>query len=161
MGIDVSEKHNASKLTHMLDIFHRLVSVKETQSSGSRLYFCDQVIVRNQLCSKQVAYFYLMAEIKSASETSCFFNQNETLEHVHHMCEVSNTPPSLLTVGPVTRIILQGITWDSSVGIATGYWLDGRGVGVRVAVGSRIVSSPLWGPPSLLSDGYGGSFHGG
>jgi hypothetical protein len=31
---------------------------------------------------------------------------------------------------------------DSSVGIATGYGLEGRGVGVRVLVGSRIFSSP-------------------
>jgi hypothetical protein len=42
---------------------------------------------------------------------------------------------------------------DSSVGIATGYGLDDRGVGVRVPVGSRIFSSPrlpdrLWGPPN-------------
>jgi hypothetical protein len=41
---------------------------------------------------------------------------------------------------------------DSAVGIATGYGLDDRVVGVRVAVGSRISSSPrrpdrLWGPP--------------
>jgi hypothetical protein len=50
---------------------------------------------------------------------------------------------------------------DSSVGIATGYGLDDRGVGVRIAVGSRIFSSPrypdrLWGRPSLLSSVYGG-----
>jgi hypothetical protein len=50
---------------------------------------------------------------------------------------------------------------DSSVGKATGYGLDGRGVGVRDPVGSRIFSSPrrpdrLWGPPSLLSNGYQG-----
>jgi hypothetical protein len=31
---------------------------------------------------------------------------------------------------------------DSVVGIATGYWLDDRGVGVRVPVGSRIFTSP-------------------
>jgi hypothetical protein len=31
---------------------------------------------------------------------------------------------------------------DSSVGIATGYGLDDRGVGIRVPVGSRIFSSP-------------------
>jgi hypothetical protein len=42
----------------------------------------------------------------------------------------------------------------SAVCIATGYWLDDRGVGVRVPVGSRIFSSPrrsdrLWGSPSL------------
>jgi hypothetical protein len=47
----------------------------------------------------------------------------------------------------------------SSVGIATGYGLDDRGVGFRVPVGSRIFSSPnspdrLWGPPSLLYNGY-------
>jgi hypothetical protein len=31
---------------------------------------------------------------------------------------------------------------DSLIGIATGYGLDDRGVGVRVPVGSRIFSSP-------------------
>jgi hypothetical protein len=49
----------------------------------------------------------------------------------------------------------------SIVGIATGYGLDDRGVGVRVLVGSRIFSSPsrsehLWGTPNLLYSGYGG-----
>jgi hypothetical protein len=47
---------------------------------------------------------------------------------------------------------------DSAVGIATGYGLDDRGVGVRVPVGSIILFSPrrpnrLWGLPSLLSNG--------
>jgi hypothetical protein len=51
---------------------------------------------------------------------------------------------------------------DSSVGIATAYELDAREVGIRVPVGSRIVTSPcrpdrLWGPPSL-SNGYWGLF---
>jgi hypothetical protein len=58
---------------------------------------------------------------------------------------------------------------DSVVGIATGYRLDDRGVGVRVPVGSRIFSSPrrpdrLWGPtqppiqwvPWALSPGVSG-----
>jgi hypothetical protein len=45
------------------------------------------------------------------------------------------------------------------VGIATGYGLDDRGVGVRVQAESRIFTSPyppdrLWGPPKLLSNGY-------
>jgi hypothetical protein len=44
---------------------------------------------------------------------------------------------------------------DRAVGIATGCGLDGRGFGVRVPVGSRILSSPcrpdrLWGHLSLL-----------
>jgi hypothetical protein len=45
------------------------------------------------------------------------------------------------------------MSWDSVVGIATGYGLGDRGVGVRDPVGSRIFSSPcrpdqLWGPPN-------------
>jgi hypothetical protein len=45
---------------------------------------------------------------------------------------------------------------DSSVGIATGYGLDDRGVGARVPVEARIFFSPrrpdrFWGPPDLLS----------
>jgi hypothetical protein len=45
-------------------------------------------------------------------------------------------------------------------GIATGYGLDNRWVGVRVSIGSRIFSSPrhpnqFWGPPSI-SNGYRG-----
>jgi hypothetical protein len=47
---------------------------------------------------------------------------------------------------------------DSSVGIATGYGLDDRGVGVRVPLQSYIFISPalpgrFWGPPSLISNG--------
>jgi hypothetical protein len=49
---------------------------------------------------------------------------------------------------------------DSSVGIANGYGLDNRGVGVRVTVVSRIFSPPRpdrhWGPPNLLSNAYEG-----
>jgi hypothetical protein len=52
---------------------------------------------------------------------------------------------------------------DSVVGIATGYGLNDRGIGVRVLVGSRTFSSPhhpdwLWSPPNLISNGYQGLF---
>jgi hypothetical protein len=54
----------------------------------------------------------------------------------------------------------------TGVGIATGYGLDDRGVGVRVPVGSRIFSSlrsshGLWGPPNSLLKSTGDSFPGG
>jgi hypothetical protein len=49
-----------------------------------------------------------------------------------------------------------------AVGIATGYGLDDREVGVRVPVGSKTFTPPcrldrLWGPPNLLSNGYRGT----
>jgi hypothetical protein len=60
------------------------------------------------------------------------------------------------TVDPVT-------SRESAVGIATGYGLDDRAVGVRVPVGQRIFSSArcpdrLWSPRSLLSNGCRGLF---
>jgi hypothetical protein len=59
----------------------------------------------------------------------------------------------LLSISPVPKM-----RPDSSVGIATGYGLDDRGVGVRVPIGSRTFSSPrrpdrLWGTFSLLWNG--------
>jgi hypothetical protein len=45
---------------------------------------------------------------------------------------------------------------DSSVGMATSYGLDDKGIGVGIPVGARFFSYPcrpeqFWGPPSLLS----------
>jgi hypothetical protein len=63
--------------------------------------------------------------------------------------------PGEIAHGPASR--------DSVIGIATGYGLDDRGVGVRVPVGPRTFSSAchpdrLWDPPSPLSNGYRGLF---
>jgi hypothetical protein len=54
---------------------------------------------------------------------------------------------------------------DSVVGVATGYGLDDREVGVRAPVGARIFSFPchpdrLWDRPNLLYNGYRGFFPG-
>jgi hypothetical protein len=53
-------------------------------------------------------------------------------------------------------------SWDSAVGIVSGYGLDGRGIRVRVPIRAKFFSSPchpdqFWDPPSLLSNGYWGS----
>jgi hypothetical protein len=60
-------------------------------------------------------------------------------------------------------LLLLQMSGDSVVGIATGYGLDDRGVGVRDPIGSRIFTprcSPdrLWDPPNLLSYGNRGHF---
>jgi hypothetical protein len=52
---------------------------------------------------------------------------------------------------------------DSTVGITAGYGLDNRRVGVRVTIGSKIVSIPcrpdrLWGQRNLLYNGFRGLF---
>jgi hypothetical protein len=57
----------------------------------------------------------------------------------------------------------MSLRWDSVVVIATGFELQNRGVGLRVPVGSRIVSSPrrpdrYWGPPTSYPTGTEGSF---
>jgi hypothetical protein len=51
---------------------------------------------------------------------------------------------------------------DRAVGIATSYWLDDRGIGVRVPVGVKnfqfsMSFRRLWDPPNL-SNGYCGLF---
>jgi hypothetical protein len=42
----------------------------------------------------------------------------------------------------------------SSVGIATGYWLDGPGIETRWGEIFRTCPDRPWGPPSLLYSGY-------
>jgi hypothetical protein len=50
---------------------------------------------------------------------------------------------------------------DSAVGMATGYGLDDQGFGIRVPVEAKTVipqrrPDRLWGPSSLISNGYKG-----
>jgi hypothetical protein len=60
----------------------------------------------------------------------------------------------------ILKILASLINTFSVVGIATGYGLNDREVGVRVTVGSSIFSSPrrpdwLWCPPNLYPMGTG------
>jgi hypothetical protein len=56
--------------------------------------------------------------------------------------ETSLTKRSSVAAKQFFPFIYSAKSQDSVVGIATGYELDDRGVGVRVPVGSRIFSSP-------------------
>jgi hypothetical protein len=72
----------------------------------------------------------------------------------------STSNPQYVCMAPCV-IKHRNLTFTGA-GIATGYGLDDRGVGVRVQVGARIFCSPrpdrLWSPPSLLFNGYWGPF---
>jgi hypothetical protein len=85
---------------------------------------------------------------------------------VQHMHLLKTKGKDLICVSHLlkfnTRNIIPGKSRDSEVGIATGYGLDDREVGVRVPVGSGVFSSPrcpdwLWGPiqwvPGAVSPG--------
>jgi hypothetical protein len=63
----------------------------------------------------------------------------------------------VITSNTICSKVLYSGSRDSAVDIATGYGLDGWGVGVKILVGSRIFSSPqssdrLWDPPRLPSN---------
>jgi hypothetical protein len=85
-------------------------------------------------------------------------------------CEADLFPPSVGEVKNVcglSSIFLRSLS-QSSVGIALGYGLNARGYRVRFPAGGwEFFFSPprperLWGPPSLVSNGYQGlSFPGG
>jgi hypothetical protein len=57
----------------------------------------------------------------------------------------------------VPLYLIPCVSHGSTVGIVVGYGLVGRGIGVWVSVGLRILFYPycpfrLWGPPNLLSN---------
>jgi hypothetical protein len=93
--------------------------------------------------------------------------------HLEHFCLYANyvMSKSYTTMSWIRWIYLYRysnnimLIWsrDSSVGIPITYWLDDRGVGVRVRVESTIFSFPrrpdrLWDSLNFLSNGYRNSF---
>jgi hypothetical protein len=75
-----------------------------------------------------------------------------------------NIKETIQNISSVVLLATSSFILDSSVGIGTGYGVDGRGS--IPGKGKRFVSSPqcpdrLWGPPILLCYGYRGRFPGG
>jgi hypothetical protein len=75
--------------------------------------------------------------------------------------ELSQQSKALCRKCRIILCMLRTVSRGSLFGIATGYGPDGRGIGVRATVVSRIFPSPclpdrLSGPRSLLVNGYQG-----
>jgi hypothetical protein len=129
-----------------------------------RSYYYEHFLLTTQL-SKSSTKDCFALQILGALK--CFLHFCTFLPSVH-FCELLLLPlylifpesnKSFVPFSSIARLRSR----DSADGIATGYGLDDRGVGVRVPVGWRIFSSPsrpdrLWGPPNLLSNGYRGLF---
>jgi hypothetical protein len=111
-------------------------------------------------------WFWLMSRIRDhhfCFESRCRYRQLFSFYPIILRRKLLETAPWSISRSFSSTLINYCWTWgsmsrDSSVGIATSYGLDDRGVAVRGPVGPRMFSSPrrpdrLWGPPSL-SNGY-------
>jgi hypothetical protein len=127
----------------------------------------------NPICGALLDFIRLPGVVSSVLS----FNNTSVSHVVFHLSDLYCFPTSksspidsfrTLCWSDFLSVLLQTpflflISGDSVVGIATGYGLDDRGVGVPVPIGSRMLSSPrrphrFCGPPSLLSNGYRGLF---
>jgi hypothetical protein len=77
--------------------------------------------------------------------------------------EYKHSSNTLFTFAMFHKFSVANLTALQMILRTVSHGLDDQGVGVRVPVGARIFTSPchpdrLWGPPSLLSNGYRGFF---
>jgi hypothetical protein len=77
-------------------------------------------------CSKNILFSAFLHDLKGKNSMELF-------------CNIMSMP---ITCYVIFCIIVTNEILDSAVGTATGYWLDGRGVGGRVSVWTRFLSSP-------------------
>jgi hypothetical protein len=122
----------------------------------------------------EVALGQVFLRVSYAFYCSPFHNCSIFIYHRLLMAAIAVTrqhPPSLLVRGFIFDPALRWHTIrkicflvrDSAVGIATGYGLDGQGIGIRVPGEARFFSFPrrlnrFWGPPSFLSNESWGLF---
>jgi hypothetical protein len=133
-------------------------SLRSVTKGGGAVFWVSKV---SQTCNQYSAYTACLGYFSSLKIqlviffwNVCKFLSGCTVSHIR------NIHSYIIFVDSSTK---QARSRDIAVGIATGYGLDDRGVGVWVPVGSRILSSPrrqdrLWGSPNLLSNGYRGLF---
>jgi hypothetical protein len=135
------------------DSFHEfviaVVSSEQLQVTASILCVTDQVTFYPDLSKKK-----LLGPSSCSWVNITLYTGSKSL-----LIWVILTSTKMVRTPPPPTAILGNR--NSSVGRATGYGLEERGVGVRVPVWSRILFSPrlpdrLWGPPSLLAKGYRG-----
>jgi hypothetical protein len=139
----------------------QLAASQEGLSSMSEWWHCSYFCSSMSACNVAGTPWRLGASLLTGEGGSV--NRQIVIHIVHCTLQF----PSEVSLTYVTFVLTFSVpplkSRDIVVGIATGYGLDGRGVGVRVPAGSTIFSSPrrpdrLWGPPSLLSNGYRGLF---
>jgi predicted ferric reductase len=109
--------------------------------------------------------FHMILKINSNYLNFIYLCQHNIIDALHIIYLLTYLHVTIFLPSSGLLHILLSWLWsrDSVVGIATGYGLDDRRVGVRIPVVSRIFTSQrrpdrLWSPPNLLSNGYRGPF---
>jgi hypothetical protein len=113
------------------------------------------------LLSKEVYYFKFHCSTEYLTDVEHVWRTSTSLFYVYRE-SIMHFQSGQLVI-PADSSFGIHFRWVQSrfsvVGIVTDYGLEDRGVWIRVPLGSRIFSSPrhpdrLWGPPSLLCNGY-------
>jgi hypothetical protein len=145
-----------SSIQILLSLIH--ISPKVQKPSWGRSLYCSEFRNANDIC---LSLFVLQKDMVGRAFCSLHF-----LRIQFHFCDFAFLVGLVVNILQITMYYCcsNHATYccgsgNSGVGIATGYGLDGRGVGVRISAGSRIFSSPrcsdrLWGAPNLPSNGY-------
>jgi hypothetical protein len=143
--------------------FSRIGSVSKVTSKGqmAKVQLPSWTSVFASPLRKDQIWASVRTVTSGYQRTRVKWRKREATYHFHQILRLMRgallLSPSIFTTATAFR------SRDSAVGIAAGYGLDSRGVGVWVRVQTRFFFSPrrsdrFWVPPSLLSNGYLGLF---